>query len=64
MLSSQTIDRVTNASVDHLKSALGGTLSIDNVIAADRDLIYKAITVPGDTVGFASKKAESESSTF
>ncbi|PPQ78354.1 hypothetical protein CVT25_011637 [Psilocybe cyanescens] len=52
MLSSQTKDVVTNAAVDNLREAFGGSISIDAMIAADDSIISKAIA----KVGFWNRK--------
>ncbi|KAF9557740.1 DNA glycosylase [Agrocybe pediades] len=52
MLSSQTKDEITNAAVDNLRAALGGSITIEGMIAADDAVIQKAIA----KVGFWSKK--------
>lgn len=54
MLSSQTKDEITNAAVDNLRNAFGGSISIDAMIAADDSVISKAIA----KVGFWSKKTK------
>ncbi|KAF5324704.1 hypothetical protein D9611_004343 [Ephemerocybe angulata] len=54
MLSSQTKDEVTDAAVTKLRAAVGGTLSIENVINADNDTIAEAI----NKVGFWRRKTE------
>lgn len=52
MLSSQTKDEVTDAAVTNLRSALGGSLSVATVIAADESTISEAI----GKVGFWRRK--------
>jgi len=52
MLSSQTKDEVTNAAVDNLREALGGSISIKGMIAAEESLISRAIA----KVGFWNRK--------
>lgn len=54
MLSSQTKDEVTNAAVSKLRAALGGSLSVDGLIAADDATISDAIS----KVGFWRRKTE------
>jgi endonuclease-3 len=54
MLSSQTKDEVTDAAVTKLRTAIGGTLSIENLIAADEKVIAEAI----NKVGFWRRKTE------
>jgi endonuclease-3 len=54
MLSSQTKDEVTDAAVTKLRTAVGGTLSIENLIAADERAIAEAI----NKVGFWRRKTE------
>ena len=54
MLSSQTKDEVTDAAVTKLRTAIGGTLSIENLIAADEKIIAEAI----NKVGFWRRKTE------
>ena len=53
MLSSQTKDEVTDAAVTKLRAALGGTLSVENVINAEEEVIADAIC----KVGFWRRKA-------
>ena len=53
MLSSQTKDEVTHAAVSNLRNALG-TLTVENVIAADDSVISGAI----NKVGFWRRKTE------
>lgn len=55
MLSSQTKDEVTDAAVKQLRDALGGSLNVDAVIAADEDTISGAI----GKVGFWRRKTQS-----
>ncbi|KAI0042840.1 DNA glycosylase [Auriscalpium vulgare] len=52
MLSSQTKDEVTNAAVDKLRAAIGGTLSVDALIAAPEPTVAEAI----NKVGFWRRK--------
>ncbi|KAH9483573.1 Endonuclease III-like protein [Psilocybe cubensis] len=52
MLSSQTKDEVTNAAVDNLRKAFGGSISVDAMIAADDSVISEAIA----KVGFWRRK--------
>jgi len=52
MLSSQTKDEVTNAAVDNLREALGGSISIKGMIAAEESVISRAIA----KVGFWNRK--------
>jgi len=54
MLSSQTKDAVTDAAVSNLREAVGGTLSVDNIIAADEGAISEAIA----KVGFWRRKTQ------
>ncbi|KAG6867662.1 hypothetical protein C0993_012604 [Termitomyces sp. T159_Od127] len=54
MLSSQTKDEITNAAVSKLRAALGGSLSVDGLIAADDATISDAI----GKVGFWRRKTE------
>ncbi|KAG6835643.1 hypothetical protein H0H93_016250 [Arthromyces matolae] len=54
MLSSQTKDEVTDAAVSKLRTALGGSLSVDALIAADDATISEAI----GKVGFWRRKTE------
>ena len=58
MLSSQTKDEVTDAAVDKLRVALGGTLSLDALLAAEEHVIADAI----NKVGFWRRKTQSVSS--
>ncbi|KAF5349476.1 hypothetical protein D9756_008933 [Leucocoprinus leucothites] len=53
MLSSQTKDEVTDTAVTKLKNAVGGTLSVDAVIAADESVISESI----NKVGFWRRKS-------
>jgi endonuclease-3 len=55
MLSSQTKDEVTDAAVAKLRHAVGGTLTIDAIIAANEKTISDAIA----KVGFWRKKTQS-----
>jgi endonuclease-3 len=52
MLSSQTKDEITDAAISKLRAALGGSISIDGLIAADEPTISQAI----DKVGFWRRK--------
>ena len=54
MLSSQTKDEVTDAAVTKLRAAVGGTLSVENVINAPPAVISEAI----GKVGFWRRKTE------
>ena len=54
MLSSQTKDEVTDAAVDKLRVALGGTLSLDALLAAEEHVIADAI----NKVGFWRRKTQ------
>ena len=54
MLSSQTKDEVTDAAVDKLRSGLGGTLSLEAVLAAEEHVIADAI----NKVGFWRRKTQ------
>ncbi|KAG6844024.1 hypothetical protein H0H87_010533 [Tephrocybe sp. NHM501043] len=54
MLSSQTKDEVTDAAVSKLRAALGGSLTVDRLIAADDAVIAEAI----GKVGFWRRKTE------
>ncbi|KAG7086375.1 hypothetical protein E1B28_002335 [Marasmius oreades] len=54
MLSSQTKDEVTNAAVLKLREALGGTISVDTMIAAEEKTISEAI----GKVGFWRRKTQ------
>ncbi|RXW20986.1 hypothetical protein EST38_g4849 [Candolleomyces aberdarensis] len=53
MLSSQTKDEVTDAAVTKLRAAVGGTLSVENVVNAEESVISDAIC----KVGFWRRKA-------
>ena len=55
MLSSQTKDEVTDAAVDKLRAALGGTLSLEALLAAEEQVIASAI----NKVGFWRRKTQS-----
>lgn len=55
MLSSQTKDEVTDAAVDKLRAALGGTLSLDALIAAEEHVVADCIS----KVGFWRRKTQS-----
>ncbi|KIM49604.1 hypothetical protein M413DRAFT_407778 [Hebeloma cylindrosporum] len=52
MLSSQTKDEVTNAAVENLREAFGGSISVDAMIAAEESVISRAIA----KVGFWNRK--------
>ncbi|KAF8835780.1 DNA glycosylase [Paxillus ammoniavirescens] len=54
MLSSQTKDEVTDAAIGKLRSALGGSLSVEGVLAADDATISEAIA----KVGFWRRKTQ------
>ena len=54
MLSSQTKDEVTDAAVSTLRTALGGSLTVEGVINADKTVISEAI----QKVGFWRRKTE------
>jgi len=54
MLSSQTKDEVTDAAVDKLRAALGGTLSLEALLAAEEQVIADAIS----KVGFWRRKTQ------
>jgi len=54
MLSSQTKDEVTDAAVDKLRVALGGTLSLDVLLAAEEHVIADSI----NKVGFWRRKTQ------
>ena len=54
MLSSQTKDEVTDASVDKLRVALGGTISLDALLAAEEHAIADSI----NKVGFWRRKTQ------
>ena len=58
MLSSQTKDEVTDAAVDKLRVALGGTLSLDALLATEEHVIADAI----NKVGFWRRKTQLVSS--
>jgi endonuclease-3 len=55
MLSSQTKDEVTDAAVDKLRAALGGTLSLDTLLAAEELVVAECIS----KVGFWRRKTQS-----
>ncbi len=55
MLSSQTKDEVTDAAVDKLRAALGGTLSLDALLAAEEHVVADCIS----KVGFWRRKTQS-----
>lgn len=52
MLSSQTKDEVTSHAMDLLRDALGGSVTVEAIIAADEDTISGAI----NKVGFWRRK--------
>lgn len=54
MLSSQTKDEVTDAAVGKLRAALGGTLTLDTLLAAEEYVIAEAIS----KVGFWRRKTQ------
>ena len=54
MLSSQTKDEVTDAAVAKLRAALGGTLSLDALLAAEEHVIADSI----NKVGFWRRKTQ------
>jgi endonuclease-3 len=54
MLSSQTKDEVTDAAVDKLRVALGGTVSLDALLAAEEHVIADSI----NKVGFWRRKTQ------
>ena len=54
MLSSQTKDEVTDAAVGKLRVALGGTLSLDALLAAEEHVIADSI----NKVGFWRRKTQ------
>ncbi|KAI3615919.1 dna-(apurinic or apyrimidinic site) lyase [Moniliophthora roreri] len=54
MLSSQTKDEVTDAAVSQLRTALGGSISVEGVIAADEATVSNAI----GKVGFWRRKTQ------
>ena len=54
MLSSQTKDELTDAAVEKLRVALGGTLSLDALLAAEEHVIADAI----NKVGFWRRKTQ------
>jgi endonuclease-3 len=54
MLSSQTKDEVTDAAVDKLRAALGGTLSLEVLLAAEETVISECI----NKVGFWRRKTQ------
>ena len=55
MLSSQTKDEVTDAAVDKLRVALGGTLSLERLLDAEEDVVAGCIS----KVGFWWRKTQS-----
>lgn len=54
MLSSQTKDEVTDAAVNKLRQVVGGTLSLEAVLAADDAIVSEAI----NKVGFWRRKTQ------
>lgn len=52
MLSAQTKDEITDAAISKLRAVLGGSISIDGIIAADESSISQAI----GRVGFWRRK--------
>lgn len=54
MLSSQTKDEVTDAAVSMLRTAIGGSLTVSNMLSADEDTISEAI----NKVGFWRRKTQ------
>lgn len=54
MLSSQTRDEVTDAAVGRLREGLGGSITVDAVLAADDTTISEAIA----KVGFWRRKTQ------
>lgn len=54
MLSSQTKDEVTDAAVSKLRTAIGGSLTVDGILNADETTISEAIA----KVGFWRRKTE------
>ncbi|KAK1217671.1 alpha,alpha-trehalase nth1 [Marasmius sp. AFHP31] len=54
MLSAQTKDEVTDAAVSKLRTALGGTISVNGIIDADESTISEAI----NKVGFWRRKTQ------
>lgn len=54
MLSSQTKDEVTDAAVKNLRQAVGGTLTVENVLSAEDSAISGAIA----KVGFWRRKTQ------
>ncbi|KAK1215676.1 alpha,alpha-trehalase nth1 [Marasmius sp. AFHP31] len=54
MLSAQTKDEVTDAAVSKLRTALGGTISVNGIIDADENTISEAI----NKVGFWRRKTQ------
>jgi endonuclease III len=55
MLSSQTTDRVCHTAVKNLRTAVGGSLTVDAILNANRATILVAI----NKVGFNNKKTGS-----
>jgi endonuclease-3 len=60
MLSSQTKDEVTNAAINNLRSALGGSISLEGMIDAEDGVIAEAIS----KVGFWRRKTGFVNITF
>ncbi|KAI8575458.1 hypothetical protein K450DRAFT_180761 [Umbelopsis ramanniana AG] len=54
MLSSQTKDAITAAAMRNLQSQIPGGLTLDNVIACDKDLLHECIK----SVGFHTRKTD------
>jgi endonuclease-3 len=54
MLSSQTKDEVTDAAVDKLRAALGGTLSLEGLLNVEEDVVAECIS----KVGFWRRKTQ------
>ncbi len=54
MLSSQTKDEVTSAAVDQLRERLGGSITVEALIAADESVISESIA----KVGFWRRKTQ------
>jgi endonuclease-3 len=54
MLSSQTKDAITAAAMRNLQERVPGGLSLDTVIACDKDLLHECIK----SVGFHTRKTE------
>jgi endonuclease-3 len=54
MLSSQTKDEVTDAAVDKLRAAFGGTLSLEALLTAEENVVAECIS----KVGFWRRKTQ------